>query len=156
MRNDTQQWTLQETLVEDLEKLLCLEKAFLMTLPMMAQSASNVELQEEFERLCCQTREQIERLHRLIVPTPSNFLAPVEERQAMPEGAEPCVLDGLLITELCKKQHAKIALYSTVCLWAHQLGLKDMERLLAQNLQEEETNCGKLLQLAHEATRPTP
>ena len=154
MRNTTEQWTLQETLIEDLQKLLSLEKAFMMTLPMMAQNASNATLQRELERITHQTRDQIGRLQSTISSSPSALVSPVDNEYSRRSVAEPSLMDGMLIAEMRKKQHAKIALYSTVCLWAHHLGLSEVERLLALNLQEEEDNCKKLLQMGHDIIRP--
>lgn len=129
----------------------------MMTLPTMAQSAANEELQQEFENLCCQTREQIARLHLFLSPLP---IADHKQERDQPayekhETADPSVMDCMLIAEARKKQHAKIALYSTVCVWAHQLGLKDMEKSLTQNLQEEEVGSERLLHLARGVTNPT-
>ena len=154
MRNTTEQWTLQETLIEDLQKLLSLEKAFMMTLPLMAQSATDAALQRELERMTHQTRDQIGRLQGTVSFSPPALVSPADNEYSRRSITEPSLLDGMLIAEMRKKQHAKIALYSTVCLWAHQLGLGDMERLLALNLQEEESNCKKLLQMAHNITQP--
>ena len=155
MRNTNQEWTLQETLIEDLQKLLSLEKAFMMTLPLMAQNATDIALQRELERLTHQTRDQIARLQSTVSSAPSAFIAQTDNEYNKRGIAEPSLLDGLLIAEMRRKQHAKIALYSMVCLWAHQLGLHDLERLLALNLKEEEDNCEKLLQMAHDITHST-
>lgn len=154
MQNSATQWTREETLIEDLQKLLSLEKAFMMTLPLTAQNATDITLQREFERLTHQTRDQLARLQSTLSP-PALALVPQTDNEYSRRGtAEPSLLDGMLIAEMRKKQHAKIALYSTACLWAHQLGLRDMEQLLTLNLQEEEANCEKLLRMANDITHP--
>ncbi len=112
----------------------------------MAQGASNPDVQQEFERLMSQTREQIARLQPLLPSDSAALQTPIKDEDPRPGTAEASLLDCMLIAEARQKQHAKIALYSTTCLWANQLGLQKMESTLSQNLKEED--CEQLLQLA--------
>lgn len=142
--------TLQEVLLEELQELLCLEKGFMLTLPMMVQSVHDLELQGELERIYDQTRGQIARLERLIPASAATAGATRSCRLPELDGVAPPVRDALLVATARKLQHQKIAGYSTVQTWAHTLNLPEVEQSLAQSLQEEQENCELLRRLALE------
>jgi ferritin-like metal-binding protein YciE len=113
-------------------------------------------LQKLFEEHLDQTRDQVDRLEKVfrhfkIDPRRKHCLAmaglikEAQELLSQEEEADPSVLDAALITAAQKVEHYEIAGYGSVRTFARILGIKEVQKLLQDTLDEEElvveNNC---------------
>jgi ferritin-like metal-binding protein YciE len=71
-----------------------------------------------------------------------------EGKEIMSEDMDNDVMDAALIAAAQKVEHYEIATYGTVRTWAGLMGLREVERLLQQTLDEEGKTDKMLTQLA--------
>jgi ferritin-like metal-binding protein YciE len=149
--------TLEDLFVVELKDLYSAEKQLVKALPKMAKAASSPKLRKGFEDHLKQTKKQVERLEEVfeelgVKPRGAKCEAMeglIEEgKRMMKEDAEGAVMDAALIAAAQRVEHYEIAGYGTVRTFANMLGLKDIERLLQQTLDEESETNEKLSKLA--------
>jgi len=140
---------LKELLLEELQDLLHAETQLVAALPKMVSAAKAPKLREAFEKHLEQTQMQVERLNQAFEllgsdaePTPCRAMLglieegeeKIEEGQEKPEFAA----DLSLITSAQKVEHYEIAAYGNARALALQVDEREVARLLAQTLGEEE------------------
>jgi ferritin-like metal-binding protein YciE len=148
---------LQELLVEELKDIYNAEGQLLKALPKMAKKASNPKLKRAIETHLRETEGQIQRLEQAFEKLGEKARGKkchameglIEEgKEVMSEDMDEDVMDAALIAAAQKVEHYEIATYGTVRTWANLLGMKDVARLLQQNLDEEGKTDKMLTQLA--------
>jgi len=148
---------LEDLLKEDLKDVLNAENQILKALPKMIKKASNEELKSAFEEHLEQTKEQVNRVEKVMealgMPargkTCKAMKGIIEEGQeVMSEDAEDDVMDAALIAAAQKVEHYEIATYGTLCTYAELLGHSQAKKLLGQNLDEEKKTDELLTELA--------
>ena len=150
---------LRELLIEELQDILHAENQLVSALPKMAEAAHHPKLKEAFEKHLAQTRGQVERLNTAFEvlgekaePKPCKAMMGLvkEGEETIAEGKEKDALiaDLALIMAAQKVEHYEIASYGSVRCLARQIGLLDVETLLAQTLGEEESSDYSLTTLA--------
>jgi ferritin-like metal-binding protein YciE len=151
--------TLDDLFLHELKDIYDAEKRILKALPRMAKAASTEELQAAFEEHEEQTQGQVERLEQIfeLIDKPARGKKCVgmeglleEGKELMKEDAIPPVMDAGLIASAQKVEHYEIASYGTLATYAKILGLREVEKLLKQTLDEEKQTDEKLTQLASE------
>lgn len=71
-----------------------------------------------------------------------------EGREVLEEEGDDQTRDALIIACAQKVEHYEIATYGTLCRWSELLGYSKAEKLLKQNIQEEEAADSKLSTVA--------
>jgi len=149
--------TLHNLFVSQLQDAYSAETQIVEALPKMAKAASAEELRKGFEKHLRETKKQVERLEKvckmLDCPTGGETCEATqglltEGEEAINLQAEEHVKDAALIGAAQKVEHYEIALYGTLCSWAEELGLSDVQALLHQTLEEEKQTDLALTQLA--------
>ena len=154
--------SLTDLLLEELAALFDAENQLIEALPLMAQASFSPELQKLFEEHVDQTRVQVDRLGKVFrhfkVDRPhkhclamAGLIKEAQELLSQKEEADPSVLDAALITAAQKVEHYEIAGYGSVRTFARVLGIKDVQKLLQDTLDEEELTDKKLTAAAEEA-----
>jgi ferritin-like metal-binding protein YciE len=148
---------LQELLVEEMRDIYHAEGQLLKALPKMAKKATNPRLKRAFETHLRETEAQIQRLEQAFDKLGEKARGKkchameglVEEgKEVMSEDMDDDVMDAALIAAAQKVEHYEIATYGTLRTWSSLMGLRDVERLLQQNLDEEGKTDKLLTQLA--------
>jgi ferritin-like metal-binding protein YciE len=148
---------LQELLIEELKDIYNAEGQLLKALPRMSKKATNPKLKKAFETHTRETEGQIKRLEQAFEKLGEKAKGKKchameglleEGKEVMSEDMDDDVMDAALIAAAQKVEHYEIATYGTVRTWASLMGLKDVERLLQQNLDEEGKTDKMLTQLA--------
>jgi ferritin-like metal-binding protein YciE len=149
--------SLQSLFLNELKDIYHAEKQLVRALPRMAKASTTPELRQAFTQHLRETEGQVQRLERVfkeLGQTPrakkcEGMLGLVEEgKEIMQEDGEPAVIDAALIASAQKVEHYEIAAYGCLRTYAQLLGLSNAERLLQQNLDEEEAADEKLNALA--------
>ncbi len=161
---------LRNLLEHELEDLYSAEEQIIEALPVMAEAATDRELKRTLKEHLRITKEQKKRLDQIrkmfkkeAVSEENNssgFLARMfgeggkkckgteglieEGQKIMAEEMEPAVKDAAIIASCQKIEHYEISGYGTARAYAKELGLREVERLLAATLKEEYT-ADKLL-----------
>ena len=148
---------LQDLLIEEMKDIYNAEGQLLKAMPKMAKKATNPKLKKAFETHLRETEGQIKRLEQAFEKLGEKAKGKKchameglleEGKEIMSEDMEDEVMDAALIAAAQKVEHYEIASYGTVRTWANLLGLKDVERLLQQTLDEEGKTDKLLTQLA--------
>jgi ferritin-like metal-binding protein YciE len=150
---------LEQLLNEQLQDLLHAENQLVKALPKMAKAANNEELKGAFQEHLEQTKAHVERLKKafeLLEAKPKakvckGMAGLVEEGQeVITEGKqeEDVVADLALIAAAQKVEHYEISAYGTCRSIADQMDRKDISKLLAATLAEEEKADKLLTELA--------
>lgn len=159
---------LRQLLEHEVEDLYSAEEQIIEALPLMAEAATNRELKRALKEHLRITKAQLKRLDQVRKALKK---AESEERSAgffermfggggtkckgmegliregnkvMAEDMEPAVKDAAIIASSQKIEHYEISGYGTARAYARELGIRDVERLLAETLKEEYT-ADKLL-----------
>ncbi len=161
---------LRNLLEHEIEDLYSAEQQIIEALPAMATTATNRELKAALREHLRITKEQKRRLDQVkkILKKDSQdaegsqgFLARMfggdggtkckgmeglikEGQKVMGEEMDPAVKDAAIIASSQKIEHYEISGYGTARAYARELGLREVERLLAATLKEEYT-ADKLL-----------
>ncbi|HEV7330414.1 MAG TPA: ferritin-like domain-containing protein [Flavisolibacter sp.] len=154
---------LRNLLEHEIEDLYSAEEQIIEALPAMADSATNRELKKALKEHLRITKEQKRRLDQVkkILRKDSSeegdagFLERMfggggtkckgmeglikEGKKVMDEDMEPSVRDAAIIASSQKIEHYEISGYGTAKAYAKQLGLREVERILATTLKEEYT-----------------
>jgi len=140
--------TLRDVLNEQLQNLLNAEKQLVKALPKMAKAASTDELREAFENHLEETRGHVERLGEIFDlmgqkpkgKTCKAMQGLIEEGKEIIEeksGGTPAAVDAALIAGAQRVEHYEISAYGSARVFAEQLGLTDVAKLLLETLDEE-------------------
>ena len=149
--------SLQSLFLDELKDVYHAEKQLVRALPRMAKAASDPDLRQAFTDHLKETQGQVQRLEQVfreLGQTPrakkcEGMAGLVEEGKGiMEEDGEPAVIDAALIAAAQRVEHYEIAAYGCLRTYAQLLGLSTAERLLQQNLDEEEAADEKLNALA--------
>lgn len=149
--------SLEDAFYDELCDIYHAEKQLVKALPKMAKKASSEELAAAFEAHLAETEEHVARVEAAFDETGKKPRAKkceameglIEEAKSMmEEGAEPEVMDAILIGCAQKVEHYEIATYGTLCTWAELLGYKNAKKNLGANHGEEEKCDQKLTKLS--------
>jgi ferritin-like metal-binding protein YciE len=149
--------SLQSLFLDELRDVYHAEKQLVKALPRMAKAASSPKLKEAFTQHLRETQGQVQRLEQVFQELGETARAKkcegmvglVEEgKKIMEEDGEDAVIDAALIAAGQRVEHYEIAAYGCLRTYAQLLGHSRAERLLQQNLQEEEAADEKLNALA--------
>lgn len=149
--------SLESLFLEELKDIYHAEKQLVKALPRMAKGASSPELKRAFTQHLKETEGQVQRLERVfrdLDMTPrakkcEGMAGLVEEgKEILREDGEDAVIDAALIAAAQRVEHYEIAAYGCLRTYAQLLGYSQAERLLQQNLDEEEAADEKLSALA--------
>ena len=145
--------SMHELFVTLLKDVHSAETQLLEALPRMAEEAGSDELKNAFEKHLEETREQVQRLERILKDVGEKADGePCEAMQGLVEEAEEIideaddddVRDAGLIASAQAVEHYEIARYGTLEAWAKELGLTKAHDLLDETLAEEK-HADKLL-----------
>ncbi len=148
---------LQELRVEELKDLYDAEHPLTKALPKMASAATNPQLKTAFTSHLAETEGHIRRLEQVFEAmgekasrkTCKAMKGLVEEgSEVIEEDMDPEVKDAALIASAQRVEHYEIAGYGAARTFAQTLGMKDVAKLLQQNLDEEGAADKKLTQIA--------
>ena len=149
--------SLQSLFLDELKDVYHAEKQLVRALPRMAKAASDPGLQRAFTSHLKETQGQVQRLEQVfreLGQTPrakkcEGMAGLIEEGKGiLEEDGEPAVIDAALIAAAQRVEHYEIAAYGCLRTYPQLLGLSTAERLLQQNLNEEEAADEKLNALA--------
>ena len=160
---------LRNLLEHEIEDLYSAEEQIIEALPNMAANATDRQLKNTLREHLKVTREQKRRLDQVrkilkkdseVAEESGGFLVRLfgggatkcrgmeglieEGKKVMDEEMEPTVRDAAILASSQKIEHYEIAGYGTARAYAKELGLREVERLLATTLKEEYT-ADKLL-----------
>jgi ferritin-like metal-binding protein YciE len=159
-RSPQQESALMELFVSSLKDINWAEKQLVKALKKMAKAATSGDVSKAFEDHMVQTEGQVERLvqvFELLGKKPTSkkcdamegLIKEAEELiEETEEGTE--VRDVALIAAAQKVEHYEIATYGTLKTLAGTLGLDDVQKLLAQTLEEEKQTDYLLTEIAEE------
>ena len=137
---------LQQLLVEELQDLLDAEKMLVRTLPKMAKSATDEELENAFREHLEVTKGQVQRLEQVFQTLDAKprsrpckgMRGIIEEGQEMMQEELPAgLLDTALTASGRKVEHYEMVGYESVRSLARQMGLREAADLLEETLHEE-------------------
>lgn len=142
---------------EELRDVFSAEKQLLEALPEIAENASSSQLKAAIESHCKETEQQVKRVEAAFEETGKTAQAKnceamkglIEEaRLVVEQKAGDKTRDAMILACALKVEHYEIATYGTLCRWAQLLGYSQAEKMLKQNLQEEEAADSKLSAIA--------
>ncbi|MBB02611.1 MAG: ferritin-like domain-containing protein [Rubinisphaera brasiliensis] len=142
---------------DELRDVFSAEKQLVDALPKMAKKASSPELKEALQSHLEETKQQVARVEAAFEETGKAARAKTceamkglieEAKEVLEEQADDETRDALIIACAQKVEHYEIATYGTLCRWAELLGYSQAEKLLKQNIQEEEAADSKLSTVA--------
>jgi ferritin-like metal-binding protein YciE len=148
--------SLEKLFLEELKDVYNAEKQILRALPKMAKAAESPELENAFTKHLKETEGHVQRLEQIFKELGQaargkkckGMEGLLEEgKEVLEEEGEPAVIDAALIASAQRVEHYEIAAYGCLRTYANLLGYSEAERLLSQNLQEEEAADKKLTQL---------
>lgn len=161
---------LRNLLDHEIEDLYSAEEQIIEALPVMAENATDRELKrtlKEHLRITKEQKRRLDQVKKLLKKEAQegegsgDFMERMfggsegtkckgmeglikEGQKMMGEEMEPSVKDAAIIASSQKIEHYEISGYGTAQAYARELGLRDVERLLAATLKEEYT-ADKLL-----------
>jgi ferritin-like metal-binding protein YciE len=148
--------SLEKLFLEELKDMYNAEKQILRALPKMAKAADSPGLKQAFTQHLNETQGQVQRLERIFKELGQTVRGKKckgmegileEGNEVLEQEGEPAVIDAALIASAQRVEHYEIAAYGCLRSYASLLGDSEAERLLQQNLQEEEAADKKLTQL---------
>ena len=150
---------IRDLLIDQLQDLLHAENQLLAAIPKLGAAAQHPKLKEAFAKHLLQTHDQVARLQSAFEalgeqPEPKSckgMQGLIEEgEETIQEGAEtePLAADLALIASAQKVEHYEIAGYGTARTLALQIGEREVARLLAHTLGEEESTDHLLTEIA--------
>ena len=156
--------SMQDLMQNMLIGLYTAEQQALEALPQMAEHVETPELKNLLQQHEKHTENQCRRLEQIFdkmgMEAPEDTYNPavaalMEESQDMIDaGGNQKVLEAALILGAQKMEHLEIAGYGTAVEFAKMLGEKDLAKLLAENLNEEEKTDKMLTDIARAAINP--
>ena len=149
--------SMQDLFVDQLRDLYSAEDQLIQALPQMAQAATSQELKQGFQKHLEQTREQKQRLERILSDlgkSPSGKVCKAMEglikegKEVIQAQGDPMVKDAALIGAAQRVEHYEIAGYGTARTIADNLGHDKAKDLLQKTLDEEGETDKKLTSIA--------
>ena len=151
------QKTLDDLFLHTLKDIYYAEKKILRNLKTMEKAAEAEELRQAFVTHREETQGQIERLEQVfeLLGKPARGVTCeaingiLEEGEGILEdfgGSEAA--DAGILAAAQAVEHYEIVRYGTLKTWARELGMRDAERLLDQNVQEEKKTDELLTRMA--------
>lgn len=151
---------LQDLLIHELKDIYSAEHQITKALPKMIKACSSERLRAAFEEHLQVTEQQIKRLDNVFKMMGEKASSEhckamegiIKECEAMmSERADKSVMDAALIACAQRVEHYEIAAYGTVCTYAKQLGLQEVEVELGKTLDEEKNADQMLTMIAEKA-----
>ncbi|WP_159718708.1 MULTISPECIES: YciE/YciF ferroxidase family protein [Geminicoccus] len=139
------------------------ENAIVKALPKLAAAAQAEELRGAFAVHLEETKNHVKRLDQIFqhlgeqpqgVECKAILGIIAEGDEVAEEFQDGEALDAGLIAAAQAVEHYEITRYGTMLAWAKQLGLPEVEGLLAETLAEEESTDELLSELAEDAINP--
>ena len=149
--------TIEDLLVEQLHDLYSTEMQLREALPKMAEASNSAELKRVFNEHNDVTRNQLNRLEEIygkLGLTHGGERGDAirdmvkESETLMKASGNPVVKDAALIASAQRVGHYEIAGYGCARTYAHELGYKDVEKMLQETLDEEGAADKMLTQIA--------
>ena len=149
--------TLEDLLIEQIHDLYSTEKQLTEALPEMANACYSAGLKEAFNEHYEVTKNQLNRLEEIYskLGLPHGGEKSFATSGMVTQGKElissegnPVVKDAALIAAAQRVEHYEIAGYGSARTYAHELGYKEVEKLLQETLNEEASTDKKLTNLA--------
>lgn len=149
--------TAEDLFLDELKDIYSAEKQAVRAYPRISKAVESEELKQAMQRHLEQTRQQIERLDRVFEilekrsggKTCEGMKGLLEEAQeAVEEIEDGPVRDAAIIGALQRMEHYEIAAYGTVATFAEMMGQPEIQKLLAQTLQEEKQTDEVLTEVA--------
>ncbi len=149
--------TLHDLLEMELFDLYSAEKQIEQILPKLANTAASPDLRDAFEDDLRVTEQQLNRLDQILEMldlspderVSSGMQGMIGElERILSEEAEPAVKDAAMIASVQKIKHYQIAAYGSAKTYAHDLGLKNIEKLLRRTLEEASSTDKHLTRIA--------
>ena len=131
--------------LDQLQDMHSCEQQLVEALPKMADAASHPALRTGFTKQLEETKEQLERLNRILTDlgkTPGRKVCEATLGLITEDG------DAGLICAAQRIEHYEIASYGCLRFWAHMLGRSTDVQLLDQSLNEEQATDLSLTALA--------
>jgi ferritin-like metal-binding protein YciE len=157
-RTPQQEGALMELFVSSLKDINWAEKQLVKALKKMAKAATSDQVRQAFEQHMMQTEGHVERLAQVFEaigkkPTAKKcdamegLISEAEELiEETEDGTE--VRDAALIAAAQKVEHYEIATYGTLRTLAGTMGMKQVQKLLQQTLDEEKETDSLLTEIA--------
>jgi ferritin-like metal-binding protein YciE len=151
------QKTLDDLFLHTLKDIYYAEKKILRNLKVMEKAAEAEELRQAFVTHREETQGQIERLEQVfeLLGKPARGVTCqaingiLEEGESILEDfGESEAADASLVAAAQAVEHYEIVRYGTLKTWAQEVGMREAEQLLDQNLQEEKKTDQLLTQVA--------
>ena len=148
---------------DTLKDIYYAEKQIYKALPKMIRAASDSKLRAGFEKHRDETEGQIQRLEQafelLDMPAKGKKCPAIdgileEGSSLISEHDKGAGLDAALAAAAQAVEHYEIARYGTLCSWADALNIRDVGKLLGQNLNQEEKCDETLSELAIASLNP--
>jgi ferritin-like metal-binding protein YciE len=149
--------TMDELFLHTLKDIYYAENQILKTLPKLAKKASSEKLAQAMEKHRAETEQQIDRLEqvfKILGKKPEGVKCAAiegilkEGEEILSEVKDPQVRDAGMLASAQAVEHYEITRYGTLIAWGEQLKLKDVCKLLQQNLDEEKKTDASLSKLA--------
>ena len=149
--------TLKDLYVHELKALYSAEEQILEALPKMVQATANAQLAAAFRAYLEQTKEQANRLEKLLERHNQSTRGPRDKGMegVLADGAELLegesgqgVRDAGLIAAAQRVEHHEMAGYGSALTYAEMLGDTEGARLLQTTLSEEAETDQKLTEVA--------
>lgn len=152
--------SMNDLFLHTLKDLYYAEKLILRSMPKMMKEATAQEFKQAIEKHREETEGQIERLEQVfeLCDSPARGVRCeamdgiiAEAKDVMEEVEDDLVRDAGMLAAAQTIEHYEISRYGTLIAWAKQMGMKDAQMLLQQNLEEEKRTDQLLTKLAEQS-----
>ncbi len=149
--------TLKDLFIYKMNELYTAEKKTLQFLPRLAEACSSQELKDALQQHIKQSQDQVARLEKgfsVLKLSPQEVKDPVVDgliskgEEILKSISDPDLKDAALIAAEQGIEHYEITGYGTARSYARNLGMKDIESLLQETLDEESYTDEKLSKIA--------
>jgi len=155
--------SMQDLLLDELQKLYTSETQAIHAYPQLIQAASSPELKQALQQHAEQTRGQVQRLEQIFqqlgqqpqnqeVQSIQGLIA--DTQKLIHNGTPGPVLDAGLICAAQKIEHLEMAAYGSARTYASEMDQDDLGELLQQTLDEEIETDRQLTLLAESRVNP--
>jgi ferritin-like metal-binding protein YciE len=151
---------MNDLFLHTLKDIYYAEKQILRSMPKMMKEATTQEFKQALEKHREETEGQIDRLElvfELCDMAPRGVRCEAidgiiaEAKDVMDEVEDDLVRDAGMLAAAQTVEHYEIARYGTLIAWAQQMGMKDAQKLLQQNLEEEKRTDQLLTKIAEQS-----
>lgn len=149
--------SLDGLLLHELRDLYDAERQLTRALPKMADAASHEDLKNAFREHLDETKEHVNRLEQIFDKMDKRQEGKhceamegiiKEGEEIVEEQGEETIKDAALIAAAQRAEHYEISGYGSAATYAGELGMDDVEDLLAETLSEEKAADKKLNKIA--------